>query len=107
MTEPGDGRRSVTESGLAEDRVMAATVEDDDEAVVFDRQGAGGLDEPPEELFQVGFLEAFQSRRQPAVTSVGDHGQGGVEVDIEPHLAGEATELEEVHADTQPALDPI
>src|SRR5450759_5817683 len=107
LTEPADGRRVVSESGLAEDRVMAATVEGNDEAVGLDRHGAGGLDEPPEELFRVGFLEALQSRRQPAVAAVGDHGQGGVEVDIETHLAGEAVEVEEVHADAQAALDPV
>jgi len=32
---------------------MAATVEGDNEAIVLDRHGAGGLDEPPEELFGV------------------------------------------------------
>ena len=38
---------------------MGATVEGDDEAIGLDRHGAGGLDEPPEELFRVAFSKPF------------------------------------------------
>src|SRR5512135_1656240 len=86
---------------------MAPAVEGDAEAVVLDRHGPGGRDEPPVQLLRIGLREAAQSRRQPAIAAVGDHRQRGVEVDVQPNLAGQAVEVEEVHADPQAILDPV
>ena len=74
---------------------------------VVDRHGPGGLDEPAVQLLRGGLLEALQSLAQPAVAAVGDHCQGRVEVDVQSHLAGQAVEVEEVHADAQAVLDPV
>ena len=54
----GIGSGVAVEGGLAQDRVVAPAVEADDEAVVLDRHGPGGLDEPAVQLLRVGLLEA-------------------------------------------------
>src|SRR3954447_10167035 len=107
LAEPWDGERVAVDLGFAQDRVMAPAVEGHRQAVVLDRHGPGGLDEPAVEALRIALLEAFQPRRQPAVATVGDHRQRGVEVDVQAHLAGQAVEVEEVHADAQATLDPV
>ena len=59
LADPGDGLRIVSQRGLAEDRVVAATIEGDDESIRVDRHGAGILDESSEELFRVAFSNPF------------------------------------------------
>ncbi len=68
---------------------------------------AGGLDESAVELLRVGLLEPIEARCQPSVATVGSHRQGGVEIDVQSHLAGQAVQVEEVHADAQATLNPI
>src|SRR3954470_23464718 len=86
---------------------MAPAVEHDRHPVILDGNRPGGLYVTAIELLRGGLLEALQPRRQPAVAAVGDHRQGGIEVDVQPHLAGQAIEVEEVHADPKAVLDPV
>src|SRR5436309_2985776 len=86
---------------------MAASVEADLDGVVLDLDAAGGFDESTVELFGRGGLVASQLRSKPAVTAVGDHRQDGVEVDIEPYLAGQTVQVKEVDARPQAVFDAV
>src|SRR3954454_1765049 len=60
LAEPRDRQRVAFERRLAGDRVVAATVEADDQPVVLNRHGPGGLDEPTVQLLRGGLLEAVE-----------------------------------------------
>src|SRR5262249_22109892 len=105
--EPWDGERVAVQRRLSHDRVVTPAVEGDGQAVRLDDHRSGRLHEPPVQLLRVGLLEALQTARQPAVTAIGKYRQRGVEVHVQPHLAGQAVEVEEVHAHPEAAFDPI
>ena len=106
--QPRDGRAVVVESGFAEDRIVAAAVEGDEEPTAgSDFDLAAGFDELAVELLRLGLLEALELTSQPAVATVGDHRQSHVEVDVQADLAGEAIEVEEVDVRSQAVLDAV
>ena len=54
FAEPRDGGWIAVEGGLAEDRIVATSVEANGDAVGLDRHYTGGLDESAVELLRVG-----------------------------------------------------
>lgn len=78
---------------------MGPLVEVHDNALGLDLHHAPGLDEPTVQLFGVALVETRQWSGQPALTAVGDDGQGNVHVHVEAHLARPAVEVEEVDTD--------
>ena len=86
---------------------MAAAFEGDSDPFFLDQYRPSGLDEAAVELLGCGLSVSPQPRRQPAVTTVGNHSQRRIQVDVEPYLAGQAIEMEEVHADAQAILDAV
>ena len=86
---------------------MSAAVEMDDDALPSDLHAAGGFHELAVEVLGLGLAEAVQVVRQPAVAAVGDHGQGNVQIDVETDFAGQAVQVEEVHAAAQAVLDAV
>jgi len=105
--KPRDGSLLAAESGLAEDRIVAALVEMHHDAVRLDFDSARRLHEAPVHLLRRSFLIAPQPAGQPALAAVGDDGQRRVQVDVQPHLAGEAIEVEEIDADSQAVFHAI
>ena len=80
---------------------MRALVEMNDDRFLGDLDATARLDELAVEVFRLGLVEAVQSAGQPAIAAIGDHREGDIDIDIEPHLAGQAIEMEEVDADAE------
>src|SRR5271170_2232222 len=107
VAQPGNGRAIAAQVGFAQDWVMSAAVEMDEQTSRFDLDAAAGFDELAVEVLRLGLGEAVQLLGQPAVAAIGDDRQGHVEVDIEPDLAGQAIKVEEVDADAQAVFNAV
>src|SRR6516165_10798030 len=101
VSEPGNWTQLMVQSRLSKDWIMAAALEGDANPIVLDRYRPSGLDEAAVKMLGRGLLVTPEPRCEPAVTAVGDHGQCHIEVDVKPHLARQAVEMKEVHADAQ------
>ena len=97
----------MVEACFAQNRVVGAAVEVDDETARLDFDAAAGFDELAIEVLRLGLAEAVEFFGQPAVAAIGDNRQGHVQVDIESDLAGQAIEVEEVDADAQAVFDAV
>src|SRR6266478_1709130 len=107
-SQPGDWRGVLVEGRLAENGVVTAAVKGNEEpAAGSDLNQAAGFDELAVKLLRLGLLEAFQLMGEPAVTAVGDHRQGHVEVDVQADLARQAVEMEEVDVGAQSVFDAV
>jgi hypothetical protein len=73
----------------------------------LDLNHASGGDHPLKKLLGLGRATAQQTRRQPAVATVGDHRQGQFEIHVEADFAGQAIEVEEIDADPQGIFNAI
>jgi hypothetical protein len=107
VSEPGDAHRVPVEGGFSQNRVVAALVEVNDHLLVGRLDRAPRLDEAAVQLLGRGFLETSQLLAQPTVASIGKDGHSDVEVDIESHLARQAIQMKEVHADPQTVFDAV
>src|SRR5262249_14824147 len=105
--QPRDSDRLAVQGRFAKERVVATALEGDRDPIGLDPYSPPCPKKTPIELLGRRLLEAAQSRPQPAIATVSDHRQRRIEVDVQPHLAGQAIEVEEVHADAQPILDPV
>jgi hypothetical protein len=65
------------------------------------------LDELALGLLRGGLVEPAKVVCQPAVAPVGQHCQGHVQVNIQPHLTGQAVEVKEVDAGAQASSTPL
>src|SRR5258708_1805749 len=88
LAKPRDGNCIAFESSFAKNRIVASTIERDGQAVVLNRHSAGSFNKPTVQLLRSCLFEAIEARRQPTVTTVGNHGQCGIEVDVQSHFAG-------------------
>ena len=52
-------------------------------------------------------VEAAQLLGQPAIAPMGQHGHGGVEIDIESHCTRQTIDVQAMHAHPQPVLDAM
>ena len=107
IVEPGNGETLPIESGFAQEGIVAWFVEVDHDAVILDFHDAAGLDEFAVQLFRRGLLEAAQLFAKPALTAIGQHSQGDIEIDVEPYFAGQTIQMKEIHADAQSILYAI
>src|SRR4029077_9041043 len=86
VPQPRDGQRFLVESRLAQDRIVTSPVEADEDGVGPDLHDASGLYKTPVESFGTHVSVAAQLRSQPAITTISDHGQGRIQVDIQAHF---------------------
>src|SRR5580658_842196 len=100
-TQPRNGRAGLVKGCFAQDRVMRPLVEMDDDRVLCDLDASARFHELAVEVFRLGFAEAVQLAGEPAVATVGDHREGDIDINVEPYLAGQAIEMEEVDADAE------
>ena len=78
----------VGEAGVDQYRVVGTDAELEDERVVGEVEGAGAVEEVAPEAVGGGVLVAGELAGEQSVEVAGDHGQGGVEVDVERQAAG-------------------
>src|SRR5271165_1042865 len=96
VPQPWDGHWVLVENRLAQHWVVTSPVEPDKDAVGPDVHRATGLDESPVELLGTHVLVTAKLGTQPAITTVGDHRHGRVQIDIQSHLTCQAIQMKEI-----------
>jgi hypothetical protein len=86
---------------------MTPSVEMDHDPFGLDFHLAGGLDEFAKDLLGGRTVEPLQVVCQPAIAPIGQDRHCHVQIDIQPHLAGQAIEMKEVDARPQPILHAV
>ena len=86
---------------------MAALVEVHDDPFRLDFDHTPCFHEFAVQLFGRSGVEAAQLLGQPAIATIGQHGHGGVEIDVESHCTRQTIDVKEIHAHPQPVLDAI
>src|SRR5215475_8888310 len=105
--QPRNRLARLVESGFAQDRVVAALVEVDDDPFRLDFDHTTCFHAFAIQLFGRSGVKASQLLGQPAIAPIGQYSHSGVEVDVESHFARQTIEVKEIHADPQPVLDAI
>ncbi len=106
-SQPWDRRTVPIERGFFEDRVVRAFVEPHLEPITLDLYDASGPHEPLVGLLWFDLLVTRQPSRQPAVAAMCNHRQRHIKVHIEADFAGQAVEVEEIHANSQSVFDSV
>ena len=86
---------------------MCAFIEPNQEAILFDLDDSSGPREPLVGLLRFDLLITRQPSRQPAIATMCNHRQRHIKVHIEADFAGQAVEVEEIHADSQGVFDSV
>ena len=108
VCQPGDRRAFLVQVCLAEDRVVRAAIEvDDDPPARFHLDGTGSLDELTVEPLGLRIAKAAQLVRQPAVASLGDDGEDCIQVHVQSHFACQTIQVEEIDAAAQRILNSV
>ena len=106
--EPWDRGAVFVELCFAQDRVVTATIEVDDDAVVgFDFNGSGSFDELPIQRFSLAAVESVKLVRQPAVTAVGKDRQDCINIHVQPYFARQTVQVKEVYTAAQRVFDSV
>jgi hypothetical protein len=107
MSQPGNRLARLVERGFPQDRVVAALVDVHDDPFRLDFDHTPCFHEFAVQLFGRSGVEAAQLLGQPALATIGQHGHGGVEIDVESHFTRQTIDVKEIHANPQPVLDAI
>ena len=86
---------------------MAAFVKAHYDPFLLNLDYATGFHEFAKQVFRRGGFKPMQLLGQPAVATVGQNGQHGIQINIEPHLTSETIEVKEVDADTECVLNTV
>src|SRR5215813_4134210 len=107
ISQPRNRLARLVESGFPQDWVVAALVEVHDDPFRLDFDHTSCFHEFAIQLFGRSGVKAAQLLGQPAIAPIGQHGHGGVEIDVESHFTRQTIDVKEVHANPQPVLDAI
>lgn len=105
---PSHGIGGQSRSSAAARRIgLCALVEPNHDPVALDLHDPSGRHEAPVLLLRFRLLVAGSLRRQPAIATMSDHRQRQIQIHIETNFAGQAVDVEEVHADSQSIFHPV
>jgi hypothetical protein len=107
IPQPGNRLARLVESGFPQDRVVAALVEVHADPFRLDVDHTPCCHACARQLCGRSGVKASQVLGQPAIATIGQHGQGGVEIDGESHGPRQTIDMQAMHAHPQAVLDAM